>query len=94
LSENEKNDLINRYIIYQFEDPNDMDDNDPKNIKEIILSGNNFYHFNLTDIPAGQNKIIIAATALTKTNNESLLSDYIYLERKGNGWQIVTKKTN
>ncbi len=92
LSENEKNDLINRYIIYQFEDPNDMDDNDPKNIKEIILSGNNFYHFNLTDIPAGQNKIIIAATALTKTNNESLLSDYIYLERKGNGWQIVTEE--
>lgn len=94
LDEKQKNDLINRYIIYQFKDLNDMDDNDPKNIKEIILSGNNFYRFNLTNIPAGQNKIIIAATALTKTNNESLLSDYIYLERKGNGWQIVEEKTN
>jgi len=89
LDNKEKNDLINRYVIYQFKDVNDMDDNDPKNIKEIILSGNNFYHFGLTDIPASQNKIIIAATTLTKTNNESLLSNYISLVRKGNGWQIT-----
>ena len=92
LREKEANDLINRYVIYQFDDLNDMDDNDPKNIKEIILSGNNYYHFNLTDIPSGQNKIIIAATALTRTNNESLLSHYIFLIRKGNGWQIVTEE--
>jgi uncharacterized lipoprotein YddW (UPF0748 family) len=91
LREKEKDDLINRYVIYQFNDVNDMDDNDPKNIKEIILSGNNFYHFDLTGIPANQNKIIIAATALTRTNNESLLSDYIFLVRKGNGWQIVNE---
>ncbi|MGN6533700.1 MAG: hypothetical protein ACTHK0_18305, partial [Ginsengibacter sp.] len=84
-----KNDLINRYVVYQFDDLDDMDQNDPKNIKEIILSGNNFYHFIFDNIPANQNKIIIAATALTKTNNESPLSDYIYLERKGNGWQIL-----
>jgi uncharacterized lipoprotein YddW (UPF0748 family) len=91
LREKEKDDLINRYVIYQFNDVNDMDDNDPKNIKEIILSGNNFYHFDLTGIPANQNKIIIAATALTRTNNEGLLSDYIFLVRKGNGWQIVNE---
>ncbi len=94
LGNKEKNDLINRYVIYQFEDLNDMDDNDPKNIKEIILSGNNFYNFDLTGIPVSQNKVIIAATALTRTNNESLLSSYIFLIRKGKGWQIVTGKAN
>ena len=87
--EDESNDLVNRYVIYQFNDPHNMNNNDPKNIKEIILSGNNFYHFIFDNIPASQDKIIIAATALTKTNNESKLSDYIYLQRKGNGWQIV-----
>jgi hypothetical protein len=87
--EDENNDLINRYVIYQFNDVNNINDSDPKNIKEIILSGNNFYHFIFDNIPANQNNIIIAATALTKTNNESPLSDYIYLERKGNGWQIL-----
>ncbi len=86
-----KNNLINRYVIYQFDDLNDMDQNDPKNIKEIILSGNNFYHFIIRDIPANQDKIVIAATALTKTNNESILSSYVYLRRKGQGWQIITE---
>ena len=94
LREDDKNDLINRYVIYQFDDLNDMDQNDPKNIKEIILSGNNFYHFIFQNIPPGQNKIIIAATALTRTNNESALSDYIYLERKGNGWQVIPQADN
>ena len=89
--EREEDDFINRYVIYQFDDLNDMDQNDPKNIKEIILSGNNFYHFIIENIPAGQNKIIIAATSLTKTNNESVLSSHIYLERSGNGWKIITE---
>lgn len=84
----EKNDLVNRFVIYRFDDLNNMDDNDPKNIQEIILSGNNFYHFTFEKIPATQKKLIICATALTKTNNESRLSDYIYLEKKENGWQI------
>jgi uncharacterized lipoprotein YddW (UPF0748 family) len=87
----ENDELVNRYVIYQFNDPENMDDNDPKNIKEIILSGNNFYHFIFDNIPADQNQLIIAATALTKTNNESKLSDFIYLQRKGNGWQIVSQ---
>jgi hypothetical protein len=87
--EKEHNDLINRYVIYQFNDPENLNKNDPKNIKEIILSGNNFYHFIFDNIPSSQNKVVIAATALTKTNNESDLSHYIYLQRKANGWQII-----
>jgi hypothetical protein len=87
--EKEHNDLINRYVIYQFNDPENLNKNDPKNIKEIILSGNNFYHFIFDNIPSSQNKVVIAATALTKTNNESDLSHYIYLQRKDNGWQII-----
>ena len=84
-----KNDLINRYVIYEFKDFNNIDKSDPKNIKQIILSGNNFYHFVFENIPASQNKIIIAATSLTKTNNESKLSVPICLQRKGNGWQLI-----
>jgi hypothetical protein len=67
---------------------------DPKNIKEIIISGNNFYQFDLLKIPASQNKLVIAATNLTSTNNESDLSRYIYLERRGNGWQVVSQRDN
>jgi hypothetical protein len=89
-----KNDLLNRYVIYQFNHLDNLDQNDPKNIKEIILSGNNFYHFSFDNIPSSQNQIIIAATALTKTNNESDLTRYIYLERKANGWQIVDQTDN
>ena len=89
--EKEDDDFINRYVIYQFDDLNDMDQNDPKNIKEIILSGNNFYHFIIENIPAGQDKLIIAATSLTKTNNESILSPYVYLERSGNGWRMISE---
>jgi hypothetical protein len=89
--EKTKNDLINRLVIYQFDDVNNMDQNDPKNIKEIILSGNNFYHFVFDNIPSNQDKVVIAATTLTKTNNESQLSDSIYLQRKQNGWVIVNQ---
>ncbi|MEO8820314.1 MAG: family 10 glycosylhydrolase [Ginsengibacter sp.] len=88
-----KNDLLNRYVIYQFNDLDSMNINDPKNIKEIILSGNNFYHF-VFDVPDSQKEIIIAATSLTKTNNESPVSRYIYLERKANGWQVYAKENN
>jgi len=87
--EKQINDLINRYVIYEFADKSNMDKSDPKNIKEIILSGNNFYHFIFDNIPSTQNKIIIAATSLTKTNNESELSRPICLQRKGNGWQVI-----
>ncbi|MEO5649920.1 MAG: hypothetical protein ABIR03_08360, partial [Ginsengibacter sp.] len=92
--QNEVNDMINRYVIYQFDNPANRNINDPKNIKEIIISGNNFYRFDLQKIPSAQNKIIIGATNVTSTNNESALSRYIYLERKGNGWQVVSQPAN
>ncbi|MEO8763007.1 MAG: hypothetical protein ABI416_01910, partial [Ginsengibacter sp.] len=85
---------VDRYVIYNFEDTSKMNNEDPKNIKEIIEGGNNYYKFNLQDIPAQQDKIIIAVTSLTKTNNESALSRYIYLERKSNGWHAVTQPGN
>jgi uncharacterized lipoprotein YddW (UPF0748 family) len=92
--QSEVNDMINRYVIYQFEDLKKMDKSDPKNIKEIIIAGNNFYTFDLQSIPPNQNKIVIAATSLTRTNNESDLSQYIYMERRGNGWQIIAQANN
>ena len=81
-------------MIYNFEDTSKMDNSDPKNITEIIVSGNNYYKFNLQNIPPQQNKIVIAATSLTNTNNESELSRYIYLERKTNGWHVVFQPGN
>ena len=85
---------LNRYVIYNFLDTDQIDKSDVENITEIIVSGNNLYSFNLDDIPDDQDKIIIAATALTSTNNESDLSRYIYLERKANGWHVVPDKNN
>ena len=90
----EENSKINRFVIYQFDDLSSMDFNDPKNIKEIIISGNNFYSFDLRSVPASQNQIVISATNLTFTNNEGIPGRYIYLERKGNGWQIVGQPGN
>ena len=88
------NNNVNRYVIYNFEDISKMDNRDPKNITEIIVAGNNYYKFNLQNILPQQNKIVIAATSLTNTNNESGLSRYIYLERKTNGWQVVFQPDN
>ncbi|MEO7119868.1 MAG: family 10 glycosylhydrolase [Ginsengibacter sp.] len=88
------NQKINRYVIYNFNDTSNINKEDPKNITEIIVAGNNFYKYDLQGIPASQNKIVIAATALTSTNNESGLSRYIYMERKQNGWQIDNSAAN
>ncbi|MEP7253203.1 MAG: family 10 glycosylhydrolase [Ginsengibacter sp.] len=85
---------LNRYVVYNFEDITKIDPTNPKRITEIIVSGNNMYKFNLQNIPPQQNKLVIAATALTSTNNESALSRYIYLERKPNGWHVVDINSN
>ena len=92
--QNEENSKINRFVIYEFVDLSAMDFNDPKNIKEIVISGNSFYSFNLNAIPASRKKIVISATNLTFTNNEGIPSQYIYLERKGNGWQMIEQAGN
>ena len=88
------NQKINRYVIYNFTDTSNINKEDTKNITEIIVAGNNFYHYNFQNTAPQQNKIVIAATALTKTNNESDLSRYIYLQRTQNGWQIVNDLNN
>ncbi len=80
---------MNRYVIYHFADTSKIDNNDPKNIVEIISAENKYYKFSLPDMSFQQSKVVIAAASLTSTNNESALSDYIYLERKPNGWQAV-----
>ncbi|MEO6288603.1 MAG: family 10 glycosylhydrolase [Ginsengibacter sp.] len=85
---------LNRYVIYNFEDTADINTSDPKNIADIVVSGNNLYKFNLENIPQTQYRLVIAATALTGTNNESDLSRYIYLERKINGWHLITGGNN
>ena len=85
---------VNRYVIYNFADTSNIDTNDPKNITDIMVAGNNFYSFNLQNIPRDQNSIVIASTALSETNNESALSRHIYLVRKSNGWHVVYTKNN
>ena len=85
------NSMIKQYVIYQFEDIKNMDINDPRNIKEIIMAGNNFYSFDLQGANLNRNKIVIAATCLSTTNNESSPSNYIVMERQENGWKVVSQ---
>ena len=87
----EINKKLNRFVVYQFVNEKMMNADDPKNIKEIINAGNNYYTFDLQKIPVTQNSLCIAVSNLTNTNNESSLSNYIYLERRGNGWQMVKR---
>lgn len=90
----EENELINRYVIYRFDGLNRLDYNDPANIEEIILSGKNYYRFNLANLPSSQKQVVIAATNLTRTNNEGLPGRYILLERRGATWQVVDQTGN
>jgi uncharacterized lipoprotein YddW (UPF0748 family) len=82
------NNKVNRYVIYNFEDNLTLDTSDPKHIAAIIPAGNNYYRYPLLNIPPRQDKIVLVVTALTNTNNESGLSRYIYLERRGGSWQV------
>ncbi len=66
----------------------------PKNILAIISSSQDEFSYKLKNVPADQNKIIIGVTMITKTNVESNLSRYIYLERKQDGWQISSNASN
>lgn len=90
LTQPELNDKINRFVFYQFFENETPDFTDPSKIKEIAVMGKNTYRFNLLEIPATVNKIKIAATNLTFTNNESAPSNFIYLERKKGGWKITS----
>ena len=85
---------VNRFVIYSFSDFSMMYINNPKNILAIINSSNKDFNYSLQNVPADQNKIIIGITMLTKTNVESNLSRYIYLERKQDGWQISSNASN
>ena len=69
-----------------------MDNSDPKNITEIIESGDNYYKFNLQNISPQQYKIVIAVTSLTNTNVESELTRYLYLRRMANGWHVISNE--
>jgi uncharacterized lipoprotein YddW (UPF0748 family) len=84
----EVNEKINRYVLYQFMNDKSIDMNDPKNIGAIINFGINSYRLDLTKIPITQNTVILSATNLTFTNNESGLSNYINLVRTGAGWEV------
>lgn len=86
------NKLINRYVVYDFADPNEQNLADPKNIWEIVVLGDNFYTLNLNKVPASQQQITIAATALTKTNKESEASNFITFKRYGNTWRVATEE--
>lgn len=78
----------NRYVIYQFANPESINISDPKNIKEIAVPENNMYFFNLRDIPESQDRVVLVITALTKTNNESEAGKIIDLVRSATGWRV------
>lgn len=82
------------YIIYSFSDLSNRNIAEVKNITAIINSASSKYFYSLKQIPQSQTKIVIAVTSLSKTNNESPLSRYIYLERKIEGWKVVNIPAN
>lgn len=88
LRQDTANELINRYVIYQFDDLNDQDFSNPKNIHEIIVTGNDFYTLKLDAIPLSQKQVVIAATALTRTNMESAGSNILTLQRDRGNWTV------
>jgi len=82
------------YIIYSFPDLRGINITDAKKITAIINSSDNKYFYSLKQIPPGQTRVVIAITSLSRTNNESVLSRYIYLERKIEGWKVVNIPAN
>jgi uncharacterized lipoprotein YddW (UPF0748 family) len=92
---NGKNSIpVKAYIIYAFTSPDKIDTGKAQNIIAIINSQEKRYSFLLKDIPSAQNSILITVCSLSRTNNESPLSRYIYLERKPQGWKVVARKEN
>lgn len=83
------NEMINRYIIYAFDNEEKLNIENPRNIHDIIPRGMAYYSFDAHNIPPQQSRIVLAATALTSTNNESGLSNKIYLERVGDHWRVI-----
>jgi uncharacterized lipoprotein YddW (UPF0748 family) len=80
-------DLVNKYVVYAFVAPSQVYVSDPKNISAIISSTAKSFTYRLSGVPAEQNEVILAVTAVTKNNNESILSRYINLKRKEGGWE-------
>lgn len=78
--------LVNRFVIYCFADSVSRDYSDPRNIYAIVESGDNYFHFNLDNVPRKQQRLAIAFTALTRTNNESPPGKLVLLERGPDGW--------
>jgi uncharacterized lipoprotein YddW (UPF0748 family) len=83
--------LVNKYVIYAFTGPSQVYVSNPQNIVAIISSTVKSFPFSLSKVPNNQSELILAVTAVTKNNNESALSNYIYLRRKGEGWEIYEK---
>jgi len=77
---------VNRFVIYCFADSVSRDYSDPRNIYAIVESGDNYFHFNLDNVPRKQQRLAIAFTALTRTNNESPPGKLVLLERGPDGW--------
>ncbi len=80
---------INRYVIYSFADSSQINLNDPKNIVSIITSEQNFYKYDLVNVPLEQKQIIIGVTSMSRYNNESKVDRYITLERTNNAWHVI-----
>lgn len=80
--------LLNKYVVYAFNDVSTINKEDPKNIVSIISADQSFFVFPLSDVPQDLTTLCIAVTGVSKTNNESALIKKIILEKKAGGWII------
>ena len=79
----------NRYVVYMFPDERELNITDAKNIAAIINREDKPYYLSLRN--TSSNKIVVAVSGLSKTNNEGKLSSYIYLQRDNEGWKVVKR---
>lgn len=85
--------ILNRFVIYSSPEVQGLQSK-AQNIFTIINSSKENFVYDLRNIPAGQNKVVIAVSALTKNNIESDLSRYIILERIETEWRPVFDVAN
>jgi uncharacterized lipoprotein YddW (UPF0748 family) len=83
-----KQENVNKYVIYAFANASSINKENAKNIVSIISADQPFFVFPLSGLPQEVNILSIGATCVTNTNNESGLSKVIVVGKKGDAWVV------
>ncbi len=75
-------------MIYYFTDLSSINKENARNIVSIISAEQPFFVFPLSEVRQDYSTIVIGITSVSKTNNESSLSNVLKLKRINEEWQI------